>query len=255
MEVNGLAAVVTGGASGLGRATATKLVEAGAKVALFDRNLELAESTAREIGALAVECDVASEESAASAFAAAQNVHGTARICVNCAGIGGSVRIVNRQHAPMALDHFRNIIEVNLIGTFNTLRLAASEMSKLGPFNDEGARGVIVNTASVAGYEGQIGQAAYASSKGGVIGMTICAARDLSSFGIRVNTIAPGIMLTPLLGGLPDETLEVLGKQVPFPKRTGQAEEYASMVMELVRNEYMNGETIRCDGAIRMAPR
>lgn len=257
MDVKGLAAVVTGGASGLGRATATKLVEAGAKVALFDRNIELARQTAAELGhgTIAVEVDVSSAESAEAAFEQAKAANGATRICVNCAGIGGSVRIVDRQGKAMELEHFRRIIEVNQIGTFNTLRLAAAQMAAEEPLNEEGVRGAIVNTASVAGYEGQIGQAAYASSKGGVISLTICAARDLASFGIRVNTIAPGIMLTPLLKGLPDETLGILGKQVPFPKRTGHDHEYASMAMELIRNDYMNGETIRVDGAIRMGPR
>ena len=257
MDVKGHAAVVTGGASGLGRATAAKLVEAGAKVALFDRNIELAKQTAAELGngTIAVEVDVSSAESAEAAFEQAKAANGPTRVCINCAGIGGSVRIVDRQGKPMELDHFRRIIEVNQIGTFNTLRLAAAQMAAEEPVNEDGIRGAIVNTASVAGYEGQIGQAAYASSKGGVIGLTICAARDLSSYGIRVNTIAPGIMLTPLLKGLPDETLDLLGKQVPYPKRTGHDHEYASMAMELVRNDYMNGETIRVDGAIRMGPR
>jgi NAD(P)-dependent dehydrogenase (short-subunit alcohol dehydrogenase family) len=244
MDVKGLAAVVTGGASGLGRATATKLVEAGAKVALFDRNIDLARETAAALGGdtIAVEVDVSSAESAEAAFAAAMAANGPTRVCINCAGIGGSVRIIDRQGKPMELDHFRKIIEVNQIGTFNTLRLAAAQMASQEPVNEDGN-------------EGQIGQAAYASSKGGVIALTICAARDLASFGIRVNTIAPGIMMTPLLESLPEETLGLLGKQVPYPKRTGHAHEYASMAMELVRNDYMNGETIRVDGAIRMGPR
>jgi NAD(P)-dependent dehydrogenase (short-subunit alcohol dehydrogenase family) len=257
MDVKGHAAVVTGGASGLGRATARKLVEAGAKVTLLDRNIDLARETAAELGGgtIAVQVYVSSAESAEAAFAEAMAANGPTRVCVNCAGIGGSVRIIDRQGKPMELDHFRKIIEVNQIGTFNTLRLAASQMAQQEPLNEDGIRGAIVNTASVAGYEGQIGQAAYASSKGGVIGLTICAARDLSSFGIRVNTIAPGIMLTPLLASLPEETLGLLGKQVPFPKRTGHDSEYAGMAMELIRNDYMNGETVRVDGAIRMGPR
>ncbi len=257
MDVKGHAAVVTGGASGLGRATARKLVDAGTKVALFDRNIDLAKETAAEFGngTIAVEVDVSSAESAEAAFEQAKAANGPTRVCVNCAGIGGSVRIVDRQGKPMELEHFRRIIEVNQIGTFNTLRLAAAQMAAEEPLNEDGIRGVIVNTASVAGYEGQIGQAAYASSKGGVIGLTICAARDLSSYGIRVNTIAPGIMLTPLLKGLPEETLDILGKQVPFPKRTGHDSEYAGMAMELIRNDYMNGATVRVDGAIRMGPR
>lgn len=255
MDISGQAAVVTGGASGLGRATAEALVAGGAKVALIDRNAELAEKTAQEIGALATPADVTSPESVTEALARATEAHGAARICVNCAGIGGSVRIVDRKGQPMDLDHFRKIIEVNLIGTFNTLRLAAAAMSQLDPIDGDGLRGVIVNTASVAGYEGQIGQAAYTASKGGVIGLTIQSARDLSAHGVRVCTIAPGIMLTPLLMGLPQDTLDMLGGQVPFPKRTGHAAEYASLAMEIVRNDYLNGEVIRLDGAIRMGPR
>ena len=255
MDVKGVAAVVTGGASGLGRATATKLVEAGAKVALFDRNLELAEKTAEEIGALAVECEVTSEESAVAAFARAREAHGVARICINCAGVGGSRRIVDKNHAPMALEHYKRVVDICLIGTFNTLRLAAADMSMLDPVNEDGLRGVIVNTASVAGYEGQIGQSPYASAKAGIIGLTLPAARDLASWGIRVCTIAPGIMYTPLLMGLPEDTLASLGKQVPFPKRTGHDTEFASLALEIVRNDYLNGETIRLDGAIRMGPR
>lgn len=255
MNVEGQAALVTGGASGLGRSTAEALIAAGAKVTLLDRNEELANATAAEIGALAAACDVADAESAAAAIAKARDAHGPARVCINCAGIGGSVRIIDRQGQPMDLDHFRKIIEVNLVGTFNTLRLAAADMSQMEPSSEDGLRGVIVNTASVAGYEGQIGQAAYTASKGGIIGLTIQSARDLSSIGVRVCTIAPGIMLTPLLMGLPQDTLDMLGAQVPFPKRTGDAGEYASLAMEIVRNDYLNGEVIRLDGAIRMGPR
>ena len=255
MELNGAAAVVTGGASGLGRATARALIAAGARVALFDRNAELAEKTAAEIGALAVPCDVTSDESAAAAFARAREAHGAARVCINCAGIGPAARIVDRSGAPMGLEKYRQVIDVCLIGTFNTLRLAAADMAKLEPVNEEGQRGVIVNTASVAAFEGQVGQAAYASAKAGVVGLTLCAARDLASYGIRVCTIAPGIIMTPMLIGLPDDALASLGKQVPFPKRTGQDNEFASLAMEIVRNDYLNGETIRLDGAIRMGPR
>lgn len=255
MDVKDQAAIVTGGASGLGRATAEALVAAGARVALLDRNADLTETTAKEIGALAAPADVTSPDSVETALAKATDAHGAARVCINCAGIGGSVRIVDRKGKPMELDHFRKIIEVNLIGTFNTLRLAAAGMSQLEPTGEDGLKGVIVNTASVAGYEGQIGQAAYTASKGGVIGLTIQSARDLSAHGVRVCTIAPGIMLTPLLMGLPQETLDLLGGQVPFPKRTGHAAEYASLAMEIVRNDYLNGEVIRLDGAIRMGPR
>lgn len=255
MDVKGEAAIVTGGASGLGRATAEKLIEAGAKVALLDLNADLANETAKEIGAIAAPCDVSDAESAKGAIAKARDAHGAARVCVNCAGIGGSVRIVDRKGEPMDLDHFRKVLEVNLIGTFNTLRLAAADMAKLDPTGEDGLKGVIVNTASVAGYEGQIGQAAYTASKGGIIGLTIQSARDLSAHGVRVCTIAPGIMLTPLLMGLPQDTLDMLGAQVPFPKRTGHAAEYGSLAMEIVRNDYLNGEVIRLDGAIRMGPR
>jgi len=255
MDISGKAALVTGGASGLGRATAEALAAAGAKVALIDLNADLAAQTAAEIGALATPADVTDPESVKAAMAKAREAHGPARACINCAGIGGSVRIVDRKGQPMDLDHFRKIIEVNLIGTFNTLRLAAAEMSAQEPVNDDGQKGVIVNTASVAGYEGQIGQAAYTASKGGIIGLTIQSARDLSSHGVRVCTIAPGIMLTPLLMGLPQDTLDALGAQVPFPKRTGHASEYGSLAMEIVRNDYLNGEVIRLDGAIRMGPR
>jgi NAD(P)-dependent dehydrogenase (short-subunit alcohol dehydrogenase family) len=255
MDVKGAAALVTGGASGLGRATAEALVKAGAKVTLLDRNANLVESTATEIGALAAQCDVTSADSVTAAITKGRKAHGIARICINCAGIGGSVRIVDRKGKPMDLDHFRKVVEVNLIGTFNTLRLAAADMSQSEPTGADGMRGVIVNTASVAGYEGQIGQAAYTASKGGIIGLTIQSARDLSSHGVRVCTIAPGIMLTPLLMGLPQDALDSLGAQVPMPKRTGHASEYASLAMEIVRNNYLNGETIRLDGAIRMGPR
>lgn len=255
MDVNGKAAIVTGGASGLGRATAEALVKAGAKVALLDRNADLTAETAAAIGALATPADVTDPDSVTAALEKAKAAHGPARICINCAGIGGSVRIVDRKGTPMELDHFRRIVEVNLIGTFNTLRLAAAEMSQLEADGTDGLKGVIVNTASVAGYEGQVGQAAYTASKGGIIGLTVQAARDLSSHGVRVCTIAPGIMLTPLLQGLPQNTLDLLGAQVPFPKRTGHAAEYASLAMEIVRNDYLNGEVIRLDGAIRMGPR
>ena len=255
MDVTGVAALVTGGASGLGRATAAALAEAGAQVALLDRNAELVEETAREIGALPVACDVTSEEAVAAAVAAAREVHGIARVCINCAGVGDSRRIVDRKGRRLPLATYKRIVDICLIGSFNMLSQAAEDMAKLEPADGEGLRGVVVNTASVAGYEGQIGQIAYASAKAGIVGMTLPAARDLAAWGVRVCTIAPGIMDTPLLAGLPDETLDLLGKQVPFPRRTGRDREFASLVMEIVRNDYMNGETIRLDGAIRLAPR
>ncbi len=255
MDVTGVAALVTGGASGLGRATAAALAEAGARVSLLDRNAELVGETAREIGALPVACDVTSEEEVGAAIAAAREAHGIARICINCAGVGDSQRIVDRKGRRIPLAAYKRVVDICLIGTFNVLSQAAEDMAKLEPADGEGLRGVVVNTASVAGYEGQIGQIAYASAKAGIVGMTLPAARDLASWGVRVCTVAPGIMDTPLLAGLPDATLDLLGKQVPFPKRTGRDREFASLVMEIVRNDYLNGETIRLDGAIRLAPR
>jgi len=255
MDIRGTAALVTGGASGLGRATAERLVAEGAKVALLDRNAELVARTAAEIGALGLACDVTSEEQVSGAIKAARAANGPARVCVNCAGFAVSRRVVDRQHKPMALAHFRAEIEVCLIGTFNVLSQAAAEMSALDPIDADGQRGIVINTASVAGYEGQIGQTPYASAKAGVIGLTLPAARDLASWGIRVCTIAPGIFDTPLLRTLPPDALEMLGKQVPFPKRTGIVHEYASLAMEMIRNDYLNGEVVRLDGAIRMGPR
>ena len=255
MDVTGVAALVTGGASGLGRATAAALAEAGARVSLLDRNAELVGETAREIGALPVACDVTSEEEVGAAIATAREAHGIARICINCAGVGDSRRIVDRKGRRIPLAAYKRVVDICLIGTFNVLSQAAEDMAKLEPADGEGLRGVVVNTASVAGYEGQIGQIAYASAKAGIVGMTLPAARDLAAWGVRVCTVAPGIMDTPLLAGLPDATLDLLGKQVPFPKRTGRDREFASLVMEIVRNDYMNGETIRLDGAIRLAPR
>ncbi len=255
MDAKGVAALVTGGASGLGRATAAALTAAGARVALLDRNAALAEETAREIGALPVACDVTGEEDVAAAIARAREAHGIARICINCAGVGDSQRIVDRKGRRIPLAAYRRVVDICLFGSFNVLSQAAEDMARLEPADGEGLRGVIVNTASVAGYEGQIGQIAYASAKAGIVGMTLPAARDLAAWGVRVCTIAPGIMDTPLLAGLPDATLDLLGKQVPFPKRTGRDREFASLVMEIIRNDYMNGETIRLDGAIRLAPR
>ena len=255
MDVTGVAALVTGGASGLGRATAAALAEAGARVSLLDRNAKLVGETAREIGALPVACDVTSEEEVGAAIATAREAHGIARICINCAGVGDSQRIVDRKGRRIPLAAYRRVVDICLIGSFNVLSQAAEDMAKLEPADGEGLRGVVVNTASVAGYEGQIGQIAYASAKAGIVGMTLPAARDLAAWGVRVCTVAPGIMDTPLLAGLPDATLDLLGKQVPFPKRTGRDREFASLVMEIVRNDYLNGETIRLDGAIRLAPR
>jgi NAD(P)-dependent dehydrogenase (short-subunit alcohol dehydrogenase family) len=253
MDVTGQAAVVTGGGSGLGAATAAHLARAGARVAVLDINLAAAQAVATEIGGVAVACDVADAEGAATALAAARDAHGAARILVNCAGVGPAKRIVGRD-GPMPLADYERVIRINLIGTFNMMRLAAADMAKLDPLAD-GERGVIVSTASVAAFEGQVGQAAYASSKGGVVALTLPAARELAQFNIRVNAIAPGIFLTPMLQGLPQETQTSLGAAVPFPKRLGDPAEYADLVLTIVRNGYLNGEVIRLDGALRMQPR
>src|ERR1051326_3477911 len=240
MDVNGHAALVTGGGSGLGAGTAEALVEA-------------ARAVAQRIGGLAVQCDVADADSAAAAVAQARERHGAARILINCAGIGPPKRIVGRD-GPMPLGDYDRVIRGNLIGSFNMMRLAAADMSKLEPLADN-ERGVIVSTASVAAYEGQIGQAAYASSKGGVVGLNLPAARELAQFGIRVMTIAPGLFLTPLLRSLPEDVQASLSASVPFPKRLGDPREFADTVLFIVRSAYLNGEVIRLDGALRMAPR
>jgi NAD(P)-dependent dehydrogenase (short-subunit alcohol dehydrogenase family) len=253
MDVNGQAALVTGGGSGLGAATAEALATAGAKVALLDVNVEAAQEVAARIGGIAVRCDVTDADSGAAAIAEAHERHGAARILVNCAGIGPAKRIIGRD-GPMPLGDYDRVIRVNLIGTFNMMRLAAADMAKLEPLADT-ERGVIVSTASVAAYEGQIGQAAYASSKGGVVALTLPAARELAQFGIRVMTIAPGLFLTPLLRSLPEETQASLSAAVPFPKRLGDPREFAAMVLHIVKSGYLNGEVIRLDGALRMQPR
>lgn len=254
MEVKGVSAIVSGGGSGLGAATARALAAAGAKVALLDVNVDAAKAVAAETGGIAVKCDVTSADSAQAAIAEAAAAHGPARIAVNCAGIAPPAKIVGRD-GPHDLDLFRKVIEVNLIGTFNMLRLAAAGMAGLEPVTADGERGVIINTASVAAFDGQIGQAAYGASKGGVHALTLPAARELARSGIRVVTIAPGIFLTPMLLGLPQEAQDSLGKQVPFPSRLGRPEEYAALALHIVANSMINGETIRLDGAIRMAPK
>ena len=251
MDINGLAAVVTGAASGLGEATARALAAGGAIVAILDRNEEGAKAVADDLGAVGIGCDVADSASMEAAIQAAADAHGPARIVVNCAGIGPAARVVGRD-GPMDLQKFAQVININLIGTFNTLRLVAAAMEDLDAL-ETGERGIIINTASVAAFEGQIGQAAYSASKGGVHAMTIPVARELARFGIRVLTIAPGIMGTPMLFALPNEVQESLGKTVPFPARLGSAEEYAKLVLHMCNNVYMNGETVRLDGAIRLA--
>ncbi len=253
MDMNGQAAIVTGGGSGLGAAPAAALAAAGAKVAVLDRNGAAAEAVAARIGGHAGTVDVTDPAGATAALAAAEAALGPPRLLVNCAGIGNAGRIVGRD-GPLALDAFAQVIAVNLIGTFNMLRLVAARMSRLDPGPD-GERGVIVNTASVAAYEGQVGQAAYAASKAGVVGLTLPAAREFARIGIRVMTIAPGRIETPMFNGLPDEVRAGLAASVPFPARLGRPEEYAALVLHIAANRFLNGETIRLDGALRMAPR
>ena len=253
MDPKGHAAIVTGGASGLGAETAIALARAGAKVACLDVNLDAAQNVANEIGGIAIRCDVTSSDDAMRALGEAKAKHGAARILVNCAGIGPAKRIVGRD-GPMPLADYERVIAINLIGTFNMLRLVAADAQALEPLAD-GERGVIVSTASVAAFEGQIGQAAYSSSKGGVAALTIPAARELAQFGIRVMAIAPGIFGTPMLRALPQAAQDSLGASVPFPKRLGEPREFADLVLTIVRSNYLNGEVIRLDGALRMAPR
>jgi NAD(P)-dependent dehydrogenase (short-subunit alcohol dehydrogenase family) len=253
MDIKGHAAIVTGGASGLGAATAEMLARAGAKVACLDVNLDGALAVAEKIDGLAVHCDVTSAEEAATALAEARSKHGVPRILINCAGIGPARRIVGRD-GPQPLEEYARVININLIGTFNVMRLVAADLQKLEPLAD-GERGVIICTASVAAFEGQIGQAAYASSKGGVAALTLPAAREFAQFGIRVNAIAPGIFHTPMLFALPEEAQKSLAASVPFPKLLGRPDQFAALVRHIIENTYLNGEVIRLDGALRMAPR
>jgi NAD(P)-dependent dehydrogenase (short-subunit alcohol dehydrogenase family) len=253
MHPNGHAALVTGGGSGLGLTTAERLAALGAKVALLDINGDAVRAAAEKTGGLGIACDVTSADSMAAAIAAARTRHGAARILVNCAGIGPAQRIVGRD-GPQPLENFAKVISVNLIGTFNAMRLAAADMQTLEPLED-GERGVIISTASVAAFDGQIGQAAYSASKGGVVAMTLPAAREFAQFGIRVMTIAPGIFHTPMLGALPQQVQDSLAASIPFPKALGKPEQYADLALHIVENRYLNGEVIRLDGAIRMAPK
>ncbi|MGH6671798.1 MAG: SDR family NAD(P)-dependent oxidoreductase [Xanthobacteraceae bacterium] len=253
MDIAGHAAIVTGGASGLGAATARMLAEVGAKVALFDVNQKAAAEVATDIKGIAVHCDVTDSAATEKAFAKAAADHGVARILVNCAGVGPAKRIVGRD-GPMPLDDFARVITINLVGTFNAMRLGAAAMQNLSALA-EGERGIILCTASVAAYEGQIGQAAYAASKGGVVGLVLPAAREFAQFGIRVNAIAPGIFSTPMLHALPEAAQQSLAAAVPFPKLLGQPPQYAALARHIIENRYLNGETIRIDGALRMGPR
>ena len=254
-----ISAVITGGASGLGEATTRALAAQGVKVAIFDMNAEKGEAVAKEVGGVFCKCNVTSEEEVDAAFAKARAAHGQERILVNCAGTGNAIKTASRdkqtgetKHFP--LDAFNLIIQINLVGTFRCIAKSAKGMLDLEPLED-GERGAIVNTASVAAEDGQMGQAAYSASKGGIVGMTLPIARDLASEGIRVNTILPGIFETPLMMGAPPQVKEALAASVPFPKRLGAAEEYASLALQMVTNGYFNGEDVRLDGAIRMAPR
>ena len=253
MRIDGAAAIVTGGASGLGAATAAMLARNGARVTILDRDADRGAATAAEIGGRFLPADVSDGPAVAAALADAEAAHGIARILVNCAGIAPAQKTVGRDARPHDLELFRKVIEINLIGSFNVLSKFAAALSAAEPVGEE--RGVAINTASVAAFDGQIGQAGYSAAKGGLVGMTLPIARDLAQFGIRVVTIAPGLFLTPLLEGLPQAAQDSLGRQVPFPPRLGHPAEYAQMVEAIIGNPMLNGETIRLDGAIRMAPR
>ena len=259
MQLNGTSAIVTGGASGLGEATARALAQEGVKVAIFDMNAEKGEAVAADIGGVFCHVNVTSDESVDAGFAKARAAIGQERILINCAGTGNAAKTASRsretgeiKHFP--LDAFNMIIQINLVGTFRCIAKSAAGMLTLAPGPD-GERGAIVNTASVAAEDGQMGQAAYSASKGGVVGMTLPIARDLMAEGIRVNTILPGIFNTPLMNAAPQNVKDALAASVPFPKRLGLPEEYASLALEMCRNSYFNGEDVRIDGAIRMAPR
>ncbi|WP_423062525.1 SDR family NAD(P)-dependent oxidoreductase [Candidiatus Paracoxiella cheracis] len=252
MEIKNQVAVITGGGSGMGAETARRLKEAGANVALLDYDKKKADAVAHEIGGFAVECDVSQATSAENAIKQVVDQFGAITICVNCAGVAPAARIVGREGA-MPLQDFDRVIQVNLIGTFNIMRLCAAQMMKQEPLNNDGERGVVINTASVAAFEGQVGQVAYSASKGGVVALTLPAAREFSKFGIRVMAIAPGIVATPMMMAMPDEVQDSLAASVPFPKRLAQASEYARLVKDIIENPYLNGSVIRLDGALRMA--
>jgi NAD(P)-dependent dehydrogenase (short-subunit alcohol dehydrogenase family) len=254
MQIEGQAAIVTGGGSGLGAQTARALAQRGARVTVLDINEAGAAAVAQEIGGLGLRCDITDPASVEAALATAAQRHGVARILMNIAGIGSAKRIVGKDGRAAPLEDFRRVIEVNLIGTYNVCRLGAAQMAATEPLAD-GERGVIVNTASVAAFDGQVGQEAYSASKGGVASMTLPMARDLAQHGIRVVTIAPGLFLTPLVAELPQPVQESLAASIPFPKRLGKPEEFAHLAVSIVENLALNGEVIRLDGALRMAPR
>jgi NAD(P)-dependent dehydrogenase (short-subunit alcohol dehydrogenase family) len=254
MNIQGQAALVTGGASGLGEATARELARMGAKVAVLDVNAEQAEKVAAEIGGVACQCDITSTDSLTAAIAKAAQKHGPARILMNIAGIGTAKRVVQKDGSPAPLEEFARVVNINLVGTYNASRLFAAECAKLAPLED-GERGVMLFTASVAAFDGQVGQQAYSASKGGLVGMTLPMARDLAQHGIRVCTIAPGLFATPLMKQLPEPVQASLAASIPFPPRLGKPEEFAQLACHIVTNSHLNGEVIRLDGALRMAPR
>jgi NAD(P)-dependent dehydrogenase (short-subunit alcohol dehydrogenase family) len=254
MEIKNCTTIISGGASGMGAATAALLSAAGAKVALFDINISAAQNIAHKINGLAVECNVTDANSVENAIKTMEAKLGPARICINCAGIVHSKRMVSKE-GPMPLDEFRRVIEINLMGTYNLMRIAAAHMIPLNPIGDSQERGVIINTASVAAYEGQIGQTAYSASKGGIISLTLPAARELAQFGIRVMAIAPGLVDTPMFSQIPAEARTALANMVPFPKRLAHPEEFAQLAQQIIENAMLNGEVIRLDGALRMQPK
>jgi NAD(P)-dependent dehydrogenase (short-subunit alcohol dehydrogenase family) len=254
MNIHGEASLVTGGGSGLGEATARELARLGAKVAVLDVNFENATRVASDIGGLAIQCDITNTESVIAAIDSAAAVNGPARILMQIAGIGSAKRVIGKDGSPAPLEDFVRVVNVNLIGTYNVARLFAATCAKLEPMED-GERGVMIFTASVAAFDGQIGQQAYSASKGGIVGMTLPMARDLAQHGIRVCTVAPGLFATPLMNELPQAVQESLAASIPFPKRLGRPNEFAELVCHAVSNGHLNGEVIRLDGALRMAPR
>jgi NAD(P)-dependent dehydrogenase (short-subunit alcohol dehydrogenase family) len=255
MKIEGMVAIVTGGGSGLGEAVARALAARGARVAVLDLRIDAAQRVAAAIGGLALACDIADEATAVQALEVATATLGAPRLLMNVAGIGGARRVIDKTGRPAPLADFRRVVDVNLVGTYNMVRLFAAQAAGLDAVNDDGERAVIVNTASVAAFDGQVGQEAYAASKGGLVAMTLPLARDLSQFGIRVVTLAPGIFHTPLLAELPAEVQQSLAASIPFPKRLGRPVEFAALALHAVENGHLNGEVIRLDGALRLAPR